>query len=61
MKTMGSRGVRVKAQQGRNDAAEQQPWRCRECNVPVRPGRGDPCRCTGPIYKRVNVKEKTGS
>lgn len=24
------------------------PPRCVVCNVPVRPGRGDPCRCVTP-------------
>jgi hypothetical protein len=25
------------------------PWRCVVCNVAVRPGEGDPCKCTEAI------------
>jgi len=31
--------------QGRNDAENQQPWRCDECGTPVRPGMNDICKC----------------
>ena len=36
---------RIKSIQRRRDAEEMQPWRCAECNTPVRPGMGDPCKC----------------
>jgi hypothetical protein len=44
--------MRRRAQQY-NDSIDQQPWRCTECNVAVRPGMGDPCRCFTPDKKPV--------
>lgn len=41
--------VRNKAIGAQNDAAEQMPWRCAVCNVPVRKGVNDPCDCTRAI------------
>lgn len=35
----------VKRNQGLNDAAEQQPWRCAKCGTAVRKGMNDPCAC----------------
>ena len=31
----------------------QQPWRCVGCNVPVVPGRDDPCKCYPKVDRRA--------
>lgn len=42
---------RIKAIRGLRDAENQQPWRCVVCNMAVRKGYNQPCRCTGALDK----------
>ena len=51
----------VKLQQGRNDAADQQPWRCVECGEAVSYIRRNDCRCIREARAQVAPMPEGGS
>lgn len=54
---MSMTSYRDRAISGQHDAADQQPWRCKECNEPVSHIRRNPCRCIREAQQATETKQ----